>query len=145
MRDLHQCDVNGLFTNKQIEWHQDIHLDYQATGSTYNRYSWESYPCQREFKLRSGLNQHINSPAHQKKVSHYSNRVRCKEFVALATLFNHLESETCEFMRFEKAQQTQKTLTDAIMRRKVNTGLYLGLCGVFRVMVLGLVLLWFIY
>lgn len=122
-RALQQCDVNGLFTNKQIEWHQETHLHYQATDRAYNGYSWECYLCHRKFQLRSGLNQHINSPVHQQKVYHCPNRVRCKkEFVALAGLLNHLESESCEFMRFEKVQQTQKTLTDAIMGRKVITG-----------------------
>lgn len=37
-----------------------------------------------------------------------------KQFVALAGLFNHLESESCEYMRCEKVQQAHRQLTEAL-------------------------------
>lgn len=122
-RMLQQCDMYGIITNKQIGWHQEVHLGYSVTDQAYNGDYWECYLCHREFNKRVGLNQHLNSPVHQQKVYHCPNkRARCtKQFVALAGLFNHLESESCEYMRFEKVQQAQRQLTEAMLGRRMIT------------------------
>lgn len=40
----------------------------------------------------------------------------------MASLFNHLESESCGFMRFEGVQQVHNRLNDAILNRRMITG-----------------------
>lgn len=73
----------------------------------YNGYAWECYICHSQFSSLHGLNMHLNSPRHKEKVYHCLNhRGGCpKQFVSLAGLFNHLESETCSFIWFDKVQQ----------------------------------------
>lgn len=64
--------------------------------------------------MKHGLNMHLNSPKHKEKVYHCPNRRGgcAKQFVSLAGLFNHLESETCSFMRFDKVQQHASMILD---------------------------------
>jgi hypothetical protein len=80
-------------------------VTYEATNQAWNGYYLECYLCHREFNTTQALNQHLKSPVHQQTVYHCPNRGCSKEFKALAGLFNHLESESCSFMRFEKVQQ----------------------------------------
>lgn len=105
-RMVRERDPNGVITMKQIEWLEQ-NTEYMFTDQAWNGSSWECYLCHREFAASGSLNSHLNSPAHQEKVYHCPNaRGRCaREFVTLAALFNHLESESCSFMRFEKVQQ----------------------------------------
>ncbi|PGH11809.1 hypothetical protein AJ80_06967 [Polytolypa hystricis UAMH7299] len=104
---IRERDPNGLITSKQIGWHTgEMNSTYSSTSSAYNGDSWECYICHREFKTVKSLDSHINSPIHKTKVYHCPNsRGRCeRQFVSLAGMFNHLESESCDFMRFEKVQ-----------------------------------------
>lgn len=48
---------------------------------------------------------HLNSPAHQQKIYHCPSRQCDRPSVSLAAMFNHLESESCGFVIFEKVQQ----------------------------------------
>lgn len=121
---VRQSDPHGIITNKQLEWHKEEQGQYSATDRAYNGYGWECYLCHREFNSCNALNQHANSPVHQQKVYHCPDqRVMCgKQFVSLAGLFNHFESESCGFIRFERVQQVQQQLTDTITRRRLQTG-----------------------
>ena len=100
-------DPAGVITNKQIEWHEERSVTYEAGAHAFNGFAWECYICHSEFRMVSALNAHLNSARHKEKVYHCPNaNNRCgKQFVNLAGLFNHLESEACAFMRFEKVQQ----------------------------------------
>lgn len=102
---IRKHDRGGFITNKQIEWHNNS--QYSATNQAFNGYYWECYLCHKKFQKQPDLNRHFNSQAHKQKVYHCPNvRGRCmKQFTALAGIFNHLESESCAFMRFEKVQQ----------------------------------------
>lgn len=94
-RIVQRRDVNGLIANKQIEWHDSQNLHYQATNQAWNGQSWECYLCHRGYGSVRALNQHLNSPAHAQKAYHCPNSRGCfKEFATLASLFNHLESES---------------------------------------------------
>lgn len=53
----------------------------------------------------TSLDQHLNSPIHKQNLYHCPNQKCGKEFVSLAALFNHLESEGCGYMRFEKVNK----------------------------------------
>lgn len=92
---------------KQIGWRSQDNAEYQVTQDAYHRGSWVCYLCQRNFATSQALNQHINSPAHQQDLYHCpnTNRVCNKEFSTLAALFNHLESESCGYIRFANVQQ----------------------------------------
>ncbi|RHZ46007.1 C2H2-type zinc finger protein [Aspergillus thermomutatus] len=106
LRVVREHDPHGVITNKQIEWHKEDIVEYSATNSAFNGSSWECYMCHNKFKTVNALNAHLNSPVHKQKVYRCPNlKGKCeKQFVTLAGLFNHLESEACAFMRFEKVQ-----------------------------------------
>ncbi|KAB8067134.1 zinc finger protein [Aspergillus leporis] len=107
LRMIRERDPNGTITNQQIGWHDEETSRYSATNQAFNGDDWECYLCHRLFRTVKALNSHLNSPAHQRNVYHCPNtRARCgKQFRTLAGLFNHLESESCSFMRFEKVQK----------------------------------------
>ncbi|GAP91258.1 putative zinc finger protein [Rosellinia necatrix] len=104
-RAVRRLDPAGSITKKLIGWHSSS--TYEATEHTWNGYYYECYLCHRAFKSLKSLNQHLQSPTHQQKLYRCPNHSGCgKEFTSLAGLCNHLESESCQFMRFE-AVQTQ--------------------------------------
>ncbi|KAJ5662774.1 hypothetical protein N7462_011700 [Penicillium macrosclerotiorum] len=120
---VRRSDPHGLITQKQLESHQEKNVEYEATHAAWNGHNWECYLCHKLFKNVKSLNQHINSPTHKQKIYHCPNRrENCnKQFVSLAALFNHLESETCGLLRFRQVQQLQERLTDSFLNRKVIT------------------------
>jgi Zinc-finger of C2H2 type len=107
LRMVRERDPHGVITNKQIGWREDEDVKYTATSRAFNGSFWECYMCHKEFNTANALNAHLNSPVHKQKVYRCPNlKDKCgKQFVSLAALFNHLESEACAFMRFEKVQQ----------------------------------------
>ncbi|KAF3392826.1 hypothetical protein F1880_008543 [Penicillium rolfsii] len=124
---VRRADPNGIITNKQIEWHdQGAASTYTATNAAYNGQAWECYMCHREFMSSRALNQHANSPVHQQSIYHCPNLARrCgKQFVSLAGFFNHLESESCGFIRFEKVQAAQRQLTEAMSGKRMIAGVF---------------------
>ncbi|KAK3292808.1 uncharacterized protein B0H64DRAFT_201676 [Chaetomium fimeti] len=95
-------DPRGIISRHSV--HPET-VTYTATAAAYNGYGYECFFCQREFGTLHGLNQHLNSPAHQEVLYHCPN-TRCgSEFKALAAVINHLESESCGAMRFETVQR----------------------------------------
>lgn len=94
-------DRDRAITNKQIESSKEASVQYSATINAFNGSYWECYLCHREFDKKHALNQHLNSPVHKQKVYRCPNAKRLcgKEFVALAGLFSHLESESCASRR----------------------------------------------
>ncbi|KAK1676916.1 zinc finger protein [Colletotrichum godetiae] len=72
----------------------------------------ECYLCHRAFSTLKGLNQHLNSPIHQQKLYHCPNHRCGREFTTLAAAINHLESESCGYMRFKAVQQNVGQILD---------------------------------
>jgi len=101
---ISQRDHSGLLTNKLLTY-PDFDTQNIATSATWNGSGYECYLCNRECNTLQGLNQHLNSPAHSEKLYHCPNHDCTGQFVRLASLFNHLESESCNFLRFEKVQE----------------------------------------
>ncbi|KAJ5655950.1 hypothetical protein N7507_007900 [Penicillium longicatenatum] len=118
LKIIQASDSQGLIANKQIGWHKEENIEYMVTNRAHNGYLWECYICHREFNTSRALTQHINSPVHKQKAYHCPNQNCPKEFISLAGLFSHLESESCAFMRFERVQQVQRSLNDAITNRR---------------------------
>lgn len=111
-----RSDSGGVFTNKMIQGSEEHGLEYIANENSWNGDGYECYLCHRTFRLLKGLNQHLNSTAHQSNVYHCPNRGSCsKQFVTLASLFNHLESEGCGFMRFEQTQRAYEQATESLI------------------------------
>lgn len=115
---IRYCDRDGAITNKRIESSKEASVQYSATTNAFNGSYWEYYLYHREFSKKYALNQYLNSPVHKQKVYCCPNtkRVCGKEFVALAGLFSHLESESCAYIRFEKVQQQ---VSDVIQGRSL--------------------------
>ncbi|KAI6090150.1 hypothetical protein F4821DRAFT_256299 [Hypoxylon rubiginosum] len=102
---VRQKDPSGLISKKLIGW--DGSPTYKATAMAWNGSAYECYFCHREFRQINSLDQHLSSPAHQQALYHCPNRHGCgKEFKTLASIMNHLESESCSFTRFETVQRT---------------------------------------
>ncbi|KAK8237628.1 putative zinc finger protein [Phyllosticta capitalensis] len=102
-------DPNGFITQKQLGWHDDDSSIPTTVGWNYNN-AWngdfyECFLCHREFNQTNSLRQHLESPAHARKLYHCPNGRCPKEFAGLAMLFNHLESESCNFVKFEAVQR----------------------------------------
>ena len=94
-------DQQRLFTNKLIGWKSETWSEDNA----WNGSSFECYLCHREFAAQRHLDQHLKSPAHAQNIYHCPN-ARCQQqFKALAGLFNHLESESCNFIKFKNVQR----------------------------------------
>ncbi|KAJ6190307.1 Zinc finger C2H2 [Penicillium mononematosum] len=121
-RAIRQLDPNGYVCKKQIAWYDEENSTYEVTGSAYNGSYWVCYLCKKGFNSKKALESHVNSPVHKEKVYHCLKRGCPKEFHSLAGLFNHLESESCGFIRFEGVQQVHKQLNDAMMGRRMITG-----------------------
>ncbi|KAJ5494559.1 Zinc finger C2H2 [Penicillium fimorum] len=122
-RIIQQLDPNGIVCKKQIAWHGEENMSYSVTDSAWNGHCWVCYICKRGFNSRRALESHVNSPVHKEKVYHCLQRGCPKEFHSLASLLNHLESETCGFIRFDGVQQVHQRLNDAIIGRRMITGL----------------------
>lgn len=109
LTEIRRRDPNHIITKKLLTYHPAS--TWSATNDTWNGDFFECYLCHREFTQLCGLNQHLNSDAHREKVYHCTNRGRCgKEFKSLASLFNHLESESCGAMRFETVKEKANML-----------------------------------
>ncbi|KAJ5482300.1 Zinc fingerC2H2 [Penicillium sp. IBT 31633x] len=121
-RIIQQLDPTGIVCNKQIAWYDEEDVHYTATPHAFNGGFWVCYICKKCFNMKKSLESHLNSPVHKEKIYHCLNRGCPKEFVSLASLFNHLESESCGFIRFEGVQRIQRQLNDAIMGHKMITG-----------------------
>ncbi|KAK2696614.1 hypothetical protein QWA68_004719 [Fusarium oxysporum] len=103
-QEVRRRDPNGFVCNKLLEWHGTV--SYHATSVAFNsRYGqYECYFCGDLFRQLSSLNQHLASPRHQQELYHCPNRNCLKEFTTLAGMVNHLESESCRFLRFGAVQ-----------------------------------------
>ncbi|KAH8427243.1 uncharacterized protein LDX57_004956 [Aspergillus melleus] len=105
-RIVNRNDPSGFITKKQIEWYPEDSAQYSATNHAFNGSFWQCYICHGEFFTVHGLNQHLNSPVHKQNLYQCPNKGNCgKEFVTLAALLNHLESESCRLVRFEAMNQ----------------------------------------
>lgn len=102
-------DPGGRVTSNQLEWHRE----FEVSENSWNGNGYECYLCHRVFAKLATLNKHVNSGPHRENIYHCPNRNCGKNFVSLASLFNHLESESCQFMRFEAVQKQVTRFLDS--------------------------------
>ena len=98
---LRRRDRQGILTNKLLEWHEET----WDTGNAWNGYRFECYLCHKEFNTYKSLDQHLESPAHQQNLYHCPNPKCRMHFKTLAAIFNHLESESCAFIKFAAVKE----------------------------------------
>ncbi|KAK3317695.1 putative zinc finger protein [Cercophora scortea] len=110
-RLIRSKDPNSVISKKLIGWYGSE--TYEATNRTWNGPAYECYLCDRTFSRLASLNQHLQSPAHQQDLYHCPNRGCAQEFKTLAALINHLESESCGFMRFDAVQKQMSGLVSS--------------------------------
>lgn len=101
---ISERDCHGLLTNKLLTC-PDFDTQNIASSAAWNGSGYECYLCHREYDTLQALNQHLSSLAHSGKLYHCPNRSCNRQFGRLASFFNHLESESCNFVRFEKVQK----------------------------------------
>ncbi|KAI1654374.1 hypothetical protein F4813DRAFT_392880 [Daldinia decipiens] len=102
-------DPGSLISKKLLGWNGSP--KYEATYESWNGYAFECYLCHRKFSSLNSLNQHLSSPTHQQNLYHCPSRLFCgREFVSLAALMNHLESESCGYTRFENVQRASQNI-----------------------------------
>jgi len=104
-RELRRRDPSGAITERLLEYPTSSSLNQSRNPqSAWNGCDgYECYICHRVFNSPHGLKQHITSPVHETRLYHCPNsRGQCfKKFPSLAAMFNHLESESCGYIRFE--------------------------------------------
>ncbi|EKG11141.1 Zinc finger C2H2-type protein [Macrophomina phaseolina MS6] len=106
-RAIRQRDPNGVITERLLEWHENDRRTQWDPESAWTGRGYQCYLCSKLFNKARSLRQHIDSPAHQAPLYHCPNKNgRCggKQFPTLAALFNHLESESCGFVKFNSVQ-----------------------------------------
>ncbi|KAE8168133.1 hypothetical protein BDV40DRAFT_294685 [Aspergillus tamarii] len=106
---VQERDPHRAITNEQLECHtiKEGNSQHPTTTNAFNGSCWECYLCHGEFSSATALDSHLSSPAHKQAVYHCPNsKDKCaKEFTTLAALFDHLESEACSYIRFEKVEE----------------------------------------
>ncbi|KAF2835202.1 hypothetical protein M501DRAFT_942443 [Patellaria atrata CBS 101060] len=107
LHKIRERDPNRLITTKLLEGPNEERVSYSVNDLANNGSYWECYICHNGFTTAKGLTSHLDSDFHKEKAYRCPNAMnRCgKQFVTLAGLFNHLESESCAFMRFERVQE----------------------------------------
>lgn len=105
-------DPHGVLTKKLLTWTDNT--EYEATALAYDARAnaFKCYLCGRFFQSLPSLNQHLQSPVHQQDLYHCPNRQCRKNFTTLAAVINHLESETCGFMRFDAVQSNTQSIVN---------------------------------
>ncbi|KID93622.1 Zinc finger, double-stranded RNA binding protein, partial [Metarhizium majus ARSEF 297] len=105
-------DPNGIISKKLLTW--SATTSYQATEKAWNSIAeaYQCYLCARLFGKLTSLNQHLSSPIHYQRLYHCPNSRCRREFTTLAAVINHLESESCEYMRFEAVQKNVERILD---------------------------------
>ena len=109
---IQRRDPKGILAKRFLTWKQDVKYEATELAYNYNEEAYECYLCKRLFQSLASLNQHLSSPVHQQDLYHCPNSKCKKNFTTLAGVINHLESEACNFMRFDAVQSTTQRILD---------------------------------
>ena len=101
---IRQHDPQGRISKRLLQWEGT--RTYEATAKAWNpdAQAYECYLCHKWYNTLVVLNKHLSSPRHQQAFYHCPNLSCRKEFKTLAAMINHLESESCSYMRFRVVQ-----------------------------------------
>ncbi|THU75569.1 hypothetical protein K435DRAFT_974772 [Dendrothele bispora CBS 962.96] len=90
--------------------------EYFATELAFNGNAYECYLCHRQCRTLQGLNNHLNSPAHD------DNQFQCphgkcgKQFTVISGLIRHIESESCGLAKFYTVEKYSNQFTRQFSR-----------------------------
>ncbi|KAG8878188.1 hypothetical protein FRB98_006332 [Tulasnella sp. 332] len=90
--------------------------NYQATERTFNalKNAYECYLCHANFRTLDRLDQHLNSPAHDKDEFKCP---KCKKTYKLVSgLTQHIESEVCRVATFEALEDEVHQLSERVAK-----------------------------
>ncbi|GKT47751.1 PR domain zinc finger protein 16 [Colletotrichum spaethianum] len=115
---IRKRDPKGIISKNLLEWHSSP--TYNATERAYNTAAeaYECYLCHRLFSALHSLDSHLNSSVHKQTLYHCPNRSCGRDYKTLAGVINHLESESCNFMRFDSLQRNIERIVDS--RRMIS-------------------------
>lgn len=106
---VHQMDRNNVITHPMITLPGYDNFETIATNRSWNGRAFECYLCSREFTTLQSLNSHIKRPVHEKNLYRCPKRSCGREYKLLSGLVQHLESESCDVMRFGNIQTVAST------------------------------------
>ncbi|KZL85925.1 zinc finger protein [Colletotrichum incanum] len=115
---VHRRDPDGILSKKLLEFHGSTQYSASEEAYNYRLNAYQCYLCGNLYAKLNSLNQHLASPAHQQAYYHCPNRICGREFTTLGATMNHLESESCGFMRFEAVQSSVGRILDS--RRMIS-------------------------
>jgi hypothetical protein len=82
-----------------------------ATERSFNGAAYECFVCHCTFTSLAGLNQHLQSPAHEKKIYRCPKQDCRIEFKALSALCQHVERGSCGVRVFRPVRDVMDRLT----------------------------------
>ena len=90
-------------------------LTYVPTEASFNGTAYQCYLCPKSFRTLSGLNGHLNSPAHDDDEFKCP---KCKtEFKLVSGFMQHLESRACALAETTQINNYFHDLTEQFSRR----------------------------
>lgn len=115
-KSIRARDLYGHITMKSLERLGET--VYEVADKAWNPWHdmFGCYLCHGLFQKLDDLRQHLASPTHQQSLYHYPNETCPKDFSTLAALISHLESETCDYMRFQAGQTNVDKLVSSDRR-----------------------------
>jgi len=117
---VRSLDRNNVITRPMLTMPGYDHVETIATARSWNGDFFECYLCNKEFTTLKGLNQHIQSPAHEQPLYRCPKASCAKPFKALSGLVQHVESETCGVMRFSQVQKQARNGIQNMVGRMIN-------------------------
>ncbi|KAK7470472.1 hypothetical protein VKT23_001898 [Stygiomarasmius scandens] len=90
--------------------------EYVVTQLAFNGKAYECYLCHRQCRTLRGLNDHLNSPAHDDDQFQCPHGKCGKQFTVISALIRHIESESCGLAKFRTVEKYTNQLTAQFSR-----------------------------
>lgn len=98
----------------------DDEVTCHATAASWNGSAFECYLCHKLYPSLGGLDQHLASPTHQKKLYICPGPGCGTRFVSLGALCQHFESESCGVLKFRVVQATMDRLLGQMTKSRLT-------------------------
>ncbi|CAG8103787.1 unnamed protein product [Penicillium olsonii] len=108
---MKNLDKEEVFTIPVVQPSGNTNIEFKMIGKWFH-----CTHCPARFKREIGLVAHLQSPVHRPRQYHCFNAPnRCgKTFLTLASLFNHLESESCGIYNFDDVEEVYGIIKKAV-------------------------------
>jgi DNA-directed RNA polymerase subunit RPC12/RpoP len=110
-----QQGMQNFITTRRLTYTSTSdNFTYIADEEAFNGYSFECALCHRGFSTLKGLNQHLNSPAHEAKDFRCP---KCKhKFTVVSALIQHIESGSCGLATETTVRRIGEVVTGSVRR-----------------------------